>query len=73
MGVRNGHIQDTIDGDTSPERHPRGQAVQRGGRRPIYEAVQDSVARAVDAGRLYLKVSDLPDDVLGDNVQSVLH
>ncbi|MDM0065350.1 MULTISPECIES: hypothetical protein [Variovorax] len=39
----------------------------------ISQVLQDSVARAVDAGRLYLKMSDLPADVLDDDIQSVLH
>lgn len=41
--------------------------------REIYQAVQDSVARAVDAGRLYLTQSDLPPEMLDDEAPRTLH
>ncbi|WP_088955065.1 AAA family ATPase [Variovorax sp. HW608] len=42
--------------------------------REIYQAVQDAVARAVDAGRLHLALRDLPAEVLDpDEASGTLH
>ena len=35
--------------------------------REIYQVVQDSAARAVQSGRLHLRISDLPAEVIGDD------
>ncbi|MDN8615251.1 AAA family ATPase [Variovorax ginsengisoli] len=42
--------------------------------REIYQVVQDSVARAVQGGRLHLSAADLPSEVVGDDAAGpVLH